>query len=234
MDKSKMTNWIQCIKKNKFLFYLAKKLQYKSIFSISSKKINGKGNRISISKKSMLFNVSIRIIGDNNSVSIDDDCVLERVSVFIKGNNNKIEISRKVLAHHYASWWIEDNNNTIYVGEHSGIGDAHLAVTEDNQVIHIGSNCIFAKGIEVRTGDSHSILDAISGKRINYAQNVTIGNNVWLGSQVSVLKGAIISDNSIVATRSVVTKPFLQKGILLAGIPAKVIKENIRWDKERI
>jgi acetyltransferase-like isoleucine patch superfamily enzyme len=138
------------------------------------------------------------------------------------------------LAHHYASWWIEDNNNTIFVGENSGIGDAHLAVTENNTSIKIGNNCIFAKGIKIRTGDSHSILDAVSGKRINCAENVTIEDHVWIGSQVSVLKGALICKDSIVATRSVVTKSFFNTGVLLGGIPAKEIKSDVMWSEERI
>jgi len=225
---------INLIKKNKILYFFAKKIQYRSIFSVSSKRIWGKGNIILISKKSMLFNISIQIIGNNNQIFIGDECVLERISIFIKGNNNRIEISEKVRANHYASWWIEDNNNLICVGKNSGIGDAHLAVTENETSISIGTNCMFAKGIEIRTGDSHSIFDNISGKRINFAKKVVIGDHVWIGSQVSVLKGAVVPNNSVVATRSVVTKCFSEEGVLLGGIPAKVIKNNISWDRERI
>jgi acetyltransferase-like isoleucine patch superfamily enzyme len=229
-----MSRLIEILKNNRLLFFLAKKCQYKSLFSIYSKKIKGKGNRILISKKSMLFNVSICIVGNNNIISIDDNCILERVTIFIKGNCNRIQISSNVFAHRFASWWIEDNNNVIYVGENSGIGDAHLAATENGTTIHIGSNCIFAKGIEIRTGDSHSIIDTVSGKRINYAQSVIIGNHVWIGSQVSILKGSQIADNSVVATRSVINKPFSQKGAILAGIPGREVKNNIIWTAERI
>jgi acetyltransferase-like isoleucine patch superfamily enzyme len=228
-----MNNFIKILKKNRLLFFLAKKIQYRSLFRISSKSIRGRGNLISVSKRSMLFDVLIRIIGNNNSIQIDEGCVLERVSIFIKGNN-KIIISKNVLAHHYASWWIEDNNNAIYVGENSGIGDAHLAVTENGTFIQIGCDCIFAKGIEIRTGDSHSIMDASSGKRTNYAANVIVGDHCWIGSQVSVLKGAVIPRDSIVATKSVVTKPFVNAGVLLGGIPAKEIKNNVTWNIERI
>ena len=217
----------------KILFF-AKKVQYKSFFSISSKRIRGKGNRILFNNKSMLFNVSIRIIGNNNVIQVEEGCILERVSIFIKGSNNKIIISKNVQAHHFASWWIEDDGNAIYVGENSCIGDAHLAVTEDGHLVQIGSNCIFAKGIEIRTGDSHSIIDALTERRINYAKSVIIGNHVWIGSSVSILKGAIVPHNSIVATRSVVTKVFCEENTLIAGIPAKVVKQNIGWIGDRI
>ena len=52
---------------------------------------------------------------------------------------------------------------------------------------------------------------------------VIIGNNVWLGSNVKVLKGVSIGDNSIISAGSVVTKS------VPGGIPAKVIKDIIRF-----
>jgi acetyltransferase-like isoleucine patch superfamily enzyme len=220
--------------KNPVLLYWAKKIQYRSLFGIVSKKIYGKRNKLSFSKGAMLFNASIQILGNDNTIIISDGCELDRISVFIRGNGNRIELSEKVRAHRHTSLWIEDDNNLIFVGEDSDLGDAHIAVTENGKSITVGSDCLFAKGIEIRTGDSHSIVDAKSGNRINYAENVVIGNHVWIGSCASVLKGAIIPNNSVVATRSVVTKTFIEENILLAGIPAKIVKQNINWLGERI
>lgn len=93
---------------------------------------------------------------------------------------------------------------------------------------------MFAYDIDLRTGDSHSIIDAHTQKRINYAQNIEIGNHVWIASHVSILKGVRISDNSVVATRAVVTKSFEDENVLIGGTPAKKIKENINWDRQRI
>lgn len=93
---------------------------------------------------------------------------------------------------------------------------------------------MFANYIDLRTGDSHSIIDIVANKRINYAQNIEIGNHVWVASHVSILKGVNILSNSIVATRSVVTKKFYKENILIGGIPANIIKENITWNRNRI
>jgi acetyltransferase-like isoleucine patch superfamily enzyme len=92
---------------------------------------------------------------------------------------------------------------------------------------------MFANDIDLRTGDSHSIIDSLSSERINYAQDINIGNHVWVASHVSILKGVHISDNSVVATRAVVTKSFQENNILIGGMPAKKIKENINWDRQR-
>lgn len=50
-----------------------------------------------------------------------------------------------------------------------------------------------------------------------------IGNHVWLGVQVFVLKGVVIGDNSIIGTGSIVTYDIPANSIAI-GIPAKVKK----------
>lgn len=92
---------------------------------------------------------------------------------------------------------------------------------------------MFSYDIDIRTGDSHSIINTISNERINYAKDIFIGNHVWVASHVSVLKGVHIFDNSIIASRSVVTKTFKEGNIIIGGIPAKKLKENVNWAKER-
>jgi acetyltransferase-like isoleucine patch superfamily enzyme len=97
----------------------------------------------------------------------------------------------------------------------------------------IGHDCMFAYDIDVRTGDSHSIIETSSQARVNYAENVTIGNHVWIAAHCSILKGIVISDDSIVATGSIVTKAFFRHGTIIAGNPARVIKEGITWSRKR-
>jgi acetyltransferase-like isoleucine patch superfamily enzyme len=93
---------------------------------------------------------------------------------------------------------------------------------------------MFAYDIDVRTGDSHSIISQETGERINYAQDVCIGDHVWIAAHTILLKGSAIPDNSIVATGSVVTRPFETRGIILGGNPAKTIKDGITWSRQRI
>ncbi|MDM4018836.1 acyltransferase [Roseiconus lacunae] len=55
------------------------------------------------------------------------------------------------------------------------------------------------------------------------AQDITIGNDVWLGAGVVITAGVTIGDHTIVAAGSVVTKS-LPAGMIAAGIPAKSIR----------
>lgn len=56
---------------------------------------------------------------------------------------------------------------------------------------------------------------------------IIIGENVWIGADVRINKGVIIGNNSIVASASVVTKD-VPENCIVAGNPAKIVKENIQ------
>lgn len=56
---------------------------------------------------------------------------------------------------------------------------------------------------------------------------------VWLGEGCKILKGVSLGDNVIVSTGAIVTKAFAGN-VLIGGIPAKILKQNVRWSHSRI
>jgi acetyltransferase-like isoleucine patch superfamily enzyme len=198
------------------------------------KNIKGEKNRITVDKAALLKNCTFDIVGNSNEITINKSCVFNNVTFFIRGNNNKIHIDQHVHFNRGGSIWIEDMHCEAIIGSYSTFEDVHIAVTEPHSKISIGTDCMFAYDIDIRSGDSHSIIDTHTNKRINYAQDVVIGNHVWVAAHVSILKGVTLANNSVVATRSVVTKSFEQENTLIGGMPAKVIKEHITWDRKRI
>lgn len=64
-------------------------------------------------------------------------------------------------------------------------------------------------------------VDSILG---DYARFPQIGNGVFLGIGASVIGAGKIPDNSIVAAGAVVVNEY-KNSCLLAGVPAKLIKE---------
>ena len=204
---------------------------YNFIF-FNKKKIKGKNNRINISG-SFFKNTSITVIGNNNSIVFKNLCYVQNTKITIYGDNNVINISDKVFIKD-GDIYLEDNENILKIDTRTIIaGKTHIAITEGKQV-SIGNRCMFSNNVVIRTGDSHSIIDNITQQRINNAKNVKIGNHVWVTQNVTILKGSQISDDSIVATGSVVTKKFENNNIIIGGNPSKKIKDNINWKQERI
>jgi acetyltransferase-like isoleucine patch superfamily enzyme len=79
--------------------------------------------------------------------------------------------------------------------------------------------------------DFHAVIDANSKKRLNYARQITVGNHVWAGTDVRILKNVEIGANSVIGMRSVVTRS-VGVGSLAVGTPARVVKTNISWRRE--
>ena len=91
---------------------------------------------------------------------------------------------------------------------------------------------MFGIDSRIMCGDFHKIYDLNNNKYINKPEkNIIIGNNVWLSREVLILKDAKIPNNTIVGARSVVTKEFIKENTIIAGIPSKIVKNNIKWEK---
>lgn len=98
----------------------------------------------------------------------------------------------------------------------------------------IGDDCMFAFNITIRTGDFHTIVERGTCKVLNYNADVVFGNHVWVASDVLICKNVRIADNSVVGARSVVTRHFDEPNVIIAGVPAKIVKRNINWDRRCI
>jgi maltose O-acetyltransferase len=92
-----------------------------------------------------------------------------------------------------------------------------------NDSIAIGDHCQMGDLVAIYDSDFHEINPATRNRTAGPSAPVRIGNNVWLGSRVMVLKGVSIGDNSVIAAMSVVTRS-VPPNSLAAGIPAKVIR----------
>lgn len=121
------------------------------------------------------------------------------------------------------------NNCTVKIGKDSTIAGARLVLQEHDSKIVIGEKCMLSFGIDIWCSDLHTITD-LEGKPLNFGKSIEIGNHVWIGMDVKINKNTKISDDSIVGWGSIVTKKFDDKNVIIAGNPAKIVKQNIKWN----
>ena len=108
---------------------------------------------------------------------------------------------------------------------------AVLSFLSVGNTIKIGMDCIVANALVLC--DGHSVIDAETKKCLNAPTRSTIvGDHVWLGREVILLKNAHVPRGCIVSARAVVTKEFTEPNCLIAGNPAQVKKKGIDWASE--
>jgi len=169
--------------------------------------ISGIGNTVKFGEHAN-FDAVIEITGDNNTVTLGEHCRFA----------GKLRVC--------------GDGSLLSVGAHSTFAKATLHCLENCDLL-IGKDCMFSSNIEVRTSDGHSLVDATSGTRLNPAQTITIGDHVWIGRGAVLLKGTYLADHSVVGAGAIVSSRFKHSHTVIAGIPARVVKEGVTWQRER-
>lgn len=100
------------------------------------------------------------------------------------------------------------------------------------QDILIGKWCMISRRVEIRSNDAHAVVERGTGETLNPPEPVTIGDHVWICGGAHVNKGSRIPSDSIVAAMAFVNRPFEEEGVILGGIPAKVIRRGVTWNRK--
>lgn len=195
------------------------------------------------------------LIYDNGEL-IESDLKISGLDIDIRGNNNTIIIDKKSL-NSFGNSCIKlncndakikiDETNRLYGlnisaccgnhqqviwGKNSNCWGVAIYLNEENATLIVGEDCMFSGDIRIWPTDGHAILD-VNGNVLNNIKSPTrIGNHVWIGTNVTILKNTDIKDNSIIGASSVVANRFMNSNIAIAGNPARVVKENINWDRK--
>lgn len=111
----------------------------------------------------------------------------------------------------------------LVIGDNFSIG--HHAEISVGKSIQIGDDVIMAPYTYI-TDSNHSYTDVntvIRKQGMNHIP-VKVGSNIWMGRSSMILPGADIKSNSVVAAGAIVTSQIEFDNVVLAGVPAKVIK----------
>lgn len=201
--------------------YLWRTLIYKSIIKCDEK------NNVKI-KTSKIIKSRITVKGFNNSVSICG--YIHCCNITIEGNNNNIEILNDDKINN-TKIYLRGEKNLIKIGWRSATNGSVMICMGINNSLVIGNHCMIADQTDFWATDSHPIY--IDGHISNPSLSINIKNHVWIGKRASILKGVTIGNNSIVGFGSIVTKN-VPDNTLVAGNPARIIKDKVNWEKKHI
>ena len=114
----------------------------------------------------------------------------------------------------------------ISIGDNTYLGEgSNLLAGRD---ITIGRNCSISWHVLIMDNSSHPL--GFSGETpVTKVGPIHVQDHVWIGCRAVILKGVTVGEGSIIANNAVVTKDVPPR-TMVAGNPAKVVKEDVVWE----
>ena len=228
------------------------------IFAFPDREVNCTTTTDALTRR-LLKRADISIIGHRNRVLLhfESEAAAEELLtgggflLIVKGDDNDVEVGHVIVR---CSSILGMTGLKLIVGQLPGLGagvsrtangcrvrignrvvinGVTLYLQEDRSHVCIGDDSQLSGGVDIWCTDAHTITD-LDGNPLNHAESIEIGRHVWVGKDVKIGKNVRIADNSIVGWGSIVTRRFDEPNVILAGIPAKVVKRGINWDRRSL
>jgi len=116
-----------------------------------------------------------------------------------------------------------NENAKISIGVNTTIGYHNFIFASDK--IEIGENCLIAPFVYIVDSNHQIKKDQLINRQANVTAPIKIGNDVWIASNVTILRGVTIGDGAVIAANSVINKD-VPPYMIYGGTPAKKIGER--------
>lgn len=166
--------------------------------------IRGSGNAISIGSPGFIGHIHVLMTGEN-ALTIEETCYLNQQSFHMLAPSS------------------------IRIGKHSSFNVRSSINIHEPANVSIGERCLFASDVTLSCSTIHKIYDMETKERVNPPGDIRIGNHVWVAANVSLWGGASVGNGSVVGYGSFVSKEF-PENCVIAGTPARVVRQNITWE----
>ena len=155
---------------------------------------------------------------------ISDDCKIGQGFTIHFPNTQNLQLGKSLDFRNYISIWVGKNGklklgDKVFLNNYCSINCLHS--------IEIGENTLFGEGVKIY---DHNHQYSYHNDQLNVSKKdfslgaVRIGKNCWLGSNVVVLKGVTIGDNSIIGAGCVIHKDVPANSVIVNE--QKLISKN--------
>lgn len=190
---------------------------------------NGKKRRVF-----WIRGLNVKFHGKNAEVIIHEPCVRFRNTTLECTDNAKVifKPSKTKLRQMYIS--AMSKNGTIEIGRNllPNTNCKILNYREPDLNIKIGDDCMMGPNVVIQSSDAHPIFEIDAKKIINKGADIEIADNVWMTTNVMVMKGVKIAKGCIIGANSIVSKDCPEENSIYAGTPCKLIKSGCTWTHE--
>lgn len=155
------------------------------------------------------------------------------------------------LAKNKSTIYIEDTCRLVFNGVCSIDGGFSIVINKNGEInigknVHFNANAIISSSSLIKicdnvgTGwdctfmdwDGHDIINLETNKVINNPRHIIIDKNCWIGSKVTIMKGTVLCNNTIIPYGSIITKKCDEPYCVFGGSPNHILRTNIaRKDK---
>lgn len=203
----------------------------------------------------MKNNIKITLYGYGNKIRLPNNISATNINIHAK-NASKLEIKEgaKFLGNTEMYLWdmaklyvgkssfgentriVENMKASIIIGDYCTFGRNNGFAANAFHTIKLGDDLLTSFNISFQCGDGHSIFDLSEKRKMNYEkkystqQSIVLGNHIWIGQNVIVLRNTIIGSGSYISAHSFVRGRY-RNNTLIAGNPAKERRDNRAWHR---
>jgi len=183
-------------------------------------------------------NIFITDCGESNIVKVHSNIKARNIKIYFSPNTKNcsciLDDSGDSAGLDIEVIFLDGEKSELKIGKRTGMNGTKIWLGNGSKCF-IGDDCRFSYEIIIRTTDGHTIIDNETKEIINNQKcPCIIGNSCWIGLRSIINKNVQLPNDTIVGSGSVVTGQFDKPYTIIAGNPAKIIKEGVKHNRENI
>jgi acetyltransferase-like isoleucine patch superfamily enzyme len=142
------------------------------------------------------------------------------VTVSTRFPDTALVLGKGVLLYQHVGFYLDAPGARIEIGTSTYINRRSEMCAKT--LIRIGARCAVSWDVTITDTDYHQLEGSSA------TAPVSIGDRVWIGAGATILKGVTVGSGAVIAAGAVVTRDVPARA-LVAGVPGRVVRENVSW-----